>query len=322
MVIAQDEATTLEKDGINKGNTIEEKITIGKEEEGKTIKIKAIAEAGNEKEYTIEIVRPSNNVNLEYVKVDGREKQPDQEDKESYTVSIKAFATKAEIEIKTEHSYATIKIGDNPRKTGKDKQTIECNKLEETTIIPIVVTAADGKTTKTYNIMLIRTGTKLEGKVITENVNNRHKATISIYLTEDTREIGNEKNAREVKMEIETNEDGTFKMLLEEGASYDIVISKEGYLAHTITNIEVEEEPINIGEIELIAGDVAESGEIEIDDLVDLNDNYGIVITEKNRETKGRYDLNEDGKIDILDRNILKKNYGKIAETIKWVKSR
>ena len=54
--------------------------------------------------------------------------------------------------------------------------------------------------------------------------------------------------------------------------------------------------------------------------MVDLNDNYGIVITEKNRETKGRYDLNEDGKIDILDRNILKKNYGKIAEIVKWVK--
>ena len=167
--------------------------------------------------------------------------------------------------------------------------------------------------------MLIRTGTKLEGKVITENVNNRHKATISIYLTEDTREIGNEKNAREVKMEIETNEDGTFKMLLEEGASYDIVISKKGYLTYTITNIEAGKEPINIGEKELIAGDVAESGEIEIDDLVDLNDNYGTVITEENRETKGKYDLNEDGKIDILDRNILKKNYGKIAEIIKWL---
>ena len=38
----------------------------------------------------------------------------------------------------------------------------------------------------------------------------------------------------------------------------------------------------------------------------------------KNNETKGKYDLNGDGIIDILDRNILKKNYGKIAETIKW----
>ena len=30
--------------------------------------------------------------------------------------------------------------------------------------------------------------------------------------------------------------------------------------------------------------------------------------------------LNEDGTIDMLDRVILKNNYGKIAEEIKWVK--
>lgn len=65
---------------------------------------------------------------------------------------------------------------------------------------------------------------------------------------------------------------------------------------------------------------MAENGEIEIDDLVDINDNYGIVITEKNKETKGKYDLNEDGKIDLKDRDILKKNYGKEAETIRWKK--
>ena len=54
--------------------------------------------------------------------------------------------------------------------------------------------------------------------------------------------------------------------------------------------------------------------------MVDINDNYGVEVTEENKEEKSIFDLNEDGKIDLLDRVILKKNYGKIAEEIKWVK--
>ena len=45
-----------------------------------------------------------------------------------------------------------------------------------------------------------------------------------------------------------------------------------------------------------------------------MNNNYGVT-TEENKI----YDLNEDGKINSLDRNILKKNYGKKVQTIKWV---
>ena len=321
LVIAQSEFTTLEQDGTNKGNTIQEKINIGVEEEGKTIKVKAIAEAGNEKEYTIEIARASDNANLEYLKADGTARKPDATDKDTYTINIKAFQTEIEIEAKTEHSYATVKIGDNEKSTQISKVKVDCSNLyEDKIIIPIVVTASDGRTIKTYNVMLVRTGTIIEGKVKTENINDIHKALVSIYLTEDTREIGNEENPRQVMKQIETNEDGTFGIILEEGAICDLVITKKGYLTYTITNIEIEDEAIDLGEIELIAGDVAESGEIEIDDLVDINDNYGVIITEENEEEKSIYDLNEDGKVDMLDRVILKKNYGKIAEEIRWVK--
>ena len=54
--------------------------------------------------------------------------------------------------------------------------------------------------------------------------------------------------------------------------------------------------------------------------MVDLNDNIGVVITEENKATKETYDLNEDGIVDKLDRDILKKNYGKLEETVEWVK--
>ena len=46
-----------------------------------------------------------------------------------------------------------------------------------------------------------------------------------------------------------------------------------------------------------------------------MNENIGQPVTDANR----RFDLNEDGAIDRNDRNILKKNYTKTAETIQWV---
>ena len=307
-------------------------------------KIIVTAENGNEKEYNLKITRISNNANLEYLKVDGKECQSDKIESQNYTIEISKKATEVELEAKGENAKAQIRIGENKEEIQITKQIIDISDITEDEIeIQIKVTAEDGKTTKTYNVKLIRTGTIITGRVTTENIEGKHKAIIRAYKTEEKQleqienkteieqpikqKITEQTEEREIIEEVETEEDGRFEIVLEKGQSYDIAIIKGGYLIHTITNVQEENVEkgnieINIGEIELIAGDVAESGEIEIDDLVDLNDNYGIVITEKNRETKGKYDLNGDGIIDILDRNILKKNYGKIAETIKWVKSR
>lgn len=126
---------------------------------------------------------------------------------------------------------------------------------------------------------------------------------------------------REVIKTIETNDDGTFSIELEEGISYDLVITKTGYLTYTITHIELETGiAIELEEIELVAGNVIGDGEIELDDLVLMNDNYGIIITEENALRKAKYDLNEDGIVDLKDREILMKNYGKVAENVQWKK--
>ena len=101
---------------------------------------------------------------------------------------------------------------------------------------------------------------------------------------------------------------------------YDVVITKLGYLSYTITNVKLTKEgTVELGEHNIYAGDTVSDNEIEIDDLTDLNDNIGVVITDDNKSEKSIYDLNEDGTIDKLDRNILKKNYGKKAKTVKWV---
>ena len=100
---------------------------------------------------------------------------------------------------------------------------------------------------------------------------------------------------------------------------YDVVITKLGYLDYRITDVEVKQgEKTQLEPYNLIAGDVVKTGQIEIDDLVAINDNMGVVITEENRAEKAIYDLNEDGKVDRLDRDILKKNYGKKNNIEHW----
>ncbi len=180
---------------------------------------------------------------------------------------------------------------------------------------------------RTHNILFyipVKTYGKIIGSITTENHEGKHIAEVILYQTLDTNELGANalKSARKEELStIKTNEDGTYEIKVYEPGMYNVKITKTGYLNTRIIDIEVGEKDgiIEIEEQELVAGDVAESGEIEIDDLVDLNDNYGIEVTEENKEEKSKYDLNEDGKIDILDREILKKNYGKIAEEIKWV---
>jgi hypothetical protein len=133
---------------------------------------------------------------------------------------------------------------------------------------------------------------------VTENTSGRHIAKIVVY----------DKITREEITQIETNEDGTFKIELDLGI-YDIVIKKESYLKKTLTNVELTdkmEKEINIGEYIMIAGDITNDGAITIDDFVMLNNNLN---------KTGICDLNEDGVVNEIDRTIVKNNYGKKAKT-------
>ena len=119
-------------------------------------------------------------------------------------------------------------------------------------------------------------------------------------------------------IEIQINPDGTYTLDLEPG-EYDIVISKTSYLEHRVTNIVVKDgKIITIDDINIYAGDLDENGEIEIEDLTSIIENYG-TITDDNKAQKEKYDLNEDGIVNKQDRSILKANYGKTKTTEKWV---
>ncbi len=166
----------------------------------------------------------------------------------------------------------------------------------------------------------------------TVNKDTSRENTINEYsnskATNNITRVGNFQKEEIAK--VKTNKDGTFKILVympEEiegtidgaieqekqtiGEKYEIVVTKQGYLDYTVRGIKVEEEKVTTLEpYKLIAGDIIKTGEIELDDLVNLNERYG------SASAHPECDLNEDGKVDKIDREILKKNYTRRAEIL------
>lgn len=166
----------------------------------------------------------------------------------------------------------------------------------------VIKVISEDETEKQFNINIIKT-TNIDGKIITENKNGIHKASVLVYKTE---------NMIEPILQTETDELGNVELEVPDAGEYCVVVTKKGYLSHRVADVIIQNgELIILDEYELIGGDISKSGEIEISDLVKIVDYYGTIITEDNMEEKGMYDLNEDGIINVLDRDIIKKNYGK-----------
>jgi len=289
------------------------------EEEVKELTLYVTGETDLTTTYKIILAQKSTDTSLKTLKVNDVLLQLAEDQK--YHKNVDKSAEKAKIQVTTNYPYATIKVGDHEAKMGDSKEVwVDLNLEQEEITIPVLITAADGTTIETYNIILTRVESTITGKVITQNWEGKHIAKVTAYKTKDTRLENDELNPREVIAQSLTNEDGTYSISVPTVEEYDIVIQKEGYLEYKVTNISPKQgKVVKVRDVTLLAGDVASSGEIEIDDIVDLNDNFGVVITEENREEKSIYDLNEDGKVDKLDRDILKKNYGRLAQVEKWV---
>lgn len=295
------------------------------------VKFKIIAEGGLEEENTLYIYKKSKDSTLLKLWVDGNEVTS--EDGKNYEAEVTEDLSKVMVKAQTTNEFANVKIGAKPAKLNISEVEQSLNVGKQTSI-NIEVTAQNGEIS-TYTLTIsYKASSGISGKIYTENINEIHKAKVSIYksLNDGTKEVGTELVA-----ETYTNDDGTYEVPIYRALStindengnnipdeleckYDIVISKEGYLDYTILGVKlIEEQNIDLGEYNLIAGDVIKTGEIEIDDLVNLNNNVGVVINESNEQEKSIYDLNEDGVVDTKDRIILKKNYGKQAEKVEWV---
>lgn len=97
---------------------------------------------------------------------------------------------------------------------------------------------------------------------------------------------------------------GAYAIVVANG-KYNVVIGKPGYLYKTYANVEVADADKNLGEIELFAGDLDNSGLIDVSDIGKLLNDY------EKTEFAATSDLNEDGKVDISDIGVLLNKYEK-----------
>ena len=221
-------------------------------------------------------------------------------------------------EVTTETSQ--VKIKDTNGETSYDSPSNQKNISLKENITDVTVTVKNGAgKEKEYIVRIQKRQPAITGKVITQASDQANQtATIKVYKTSDTRNENDADNPRELIKKIEIKLDGSYTLDLKPD-EYDIVVTKTSYLEYRLTNVLVKDgETIAINDIYIYAGDLDENGEIEIEDLTNIIENYG-EITQDNKDEKGKYDLNEDGIVNKLDRNILKENYGKTKTTEQWV---
>ena len=104
-------------------------------------------------------------------------------------------------------------------------------------------------------------------------------------------------------------EDGSFSVSA--SGECDVVITKGGCLTYTVKGVNVSDANIDLGEIQLVAGDVNEDDKINIADMGVFRQEFG-----KTGDAIGNActDVNGDGKVNIADMGVFRQNFGKTAE--------
>ncbi|HNQ21332.1 MAG TPA: cadherin-like beta sandwich domain-containing protein, partial [Bacteroidales bacterium] len=181
-VMAEKDSSTLIYNGIEYTASMLTMVYLPAEEEGISLNLIVKSEDGTEKIYTIELVRESENTDLEYIKVQGKTVQLDEGSDYTYTVMVKSFITSVYVETKTVAAYSDIRIADNIIERGISQVNVEVES-SESEIIPIVITAPDGITVKTYNIVVYKGNNntnivlKVNNNTITPDINGIYKTT-------------------------------------------------------------------------------------------------------------------------------------------------
>ncbi len=284
-------------------------------EEVKTLTLYVTGETDLTQEYTVVLAQKSSNVELSQVKVNDVTLQ--EESGHVFAKNIDLGAKKVKIEVTAEYPYATIKVGDTEVKTGATGTVwLDIEVTQDEITIPVVVTAADGITLRTYNIILTRKASYIKGNVITDNWEDIHITDIYVYRTADKRAIDDPESPRELVYYTKSKEDGSYVLELPNADNYDVIFKKLGYLDAELQSVTAQAyTSVNAQTIKLKAGDIDGNGEIELDDLVEFNEHNGENVISSNK----LYDLNEDGVIDIKDRTLIKENYHSKKQIVKWL---
>src|SRR5574344_1367657 len=156
----------------------------------------------------------------------------------------------------------------------------------------VKITGSEIKTTNAKSEQVIQ-HTSISGKIL---LGENKQAIVKLYDENDN--LINSKT---------TDLNGKFEFVLETEGSYYLIIIQDGYLNYRTNTIEIlYGYNIIFKDIKMIVGDFKKDDNIEIMDLVMLNDNYKILENLEN----SMFDDNNDKKINELDREVLKQNYG------------
>jgi hypothetical protein len=111
----------------------------------------------------------------------------------------------------------------------------------------------------------------------------------------------------------QTGPRGEFLLEDIQAGSYTLIASSPGFLSATCTSVTYTDSNIRLNEVILLAGDLDNSGEIDMVDVVQLGAAFGQ--TAPTEEA----DLNADGRVDILDLILLAANHGQTAIANPWL---
>src|SRR5262245_23703132 len=111
----------------------------------------------------------------------------------------------------------------------------------------------------------------------------------------------------------QTDPRGEFLLEDIQAGSYTLIASSPGFLSATCTSVTYTDSNIRLNEVILLAGDLDNSGEIDMVDVVKLGAAFG-----QTGPAEGT-DLNADGRVDILDLILLAANHGQTAIANPWL---
>jgi|SRR5688572_19993015 len=129
-------------------------------------------------------------------------------------------------------------------------------------------------------------------------------------------QAGHQVMALDFSGRVFTGQTGSRGEFLLEGipaGSYTLIASSPGFLSATCTPVTHTGGNIRLNEVILLAGDLDNSGEIDMVDVVQLGAAFG-----QAGPAEGA-DLNVDGRVDILDLILLAANHGQTAIANPWL---
>ena len=226
-----------------------------------------------------------------------------------YEIALEPEQNSVDISIIARDMLSTVEV-----ESDKAKQMLEITKdvksMNDDIVLDIIVKAESGN--KSVYKLKIKKNTIITGKIITENYNKDYSG-IEVNIADSTA-------PDTVIATAITETDGTYKVEVSAGTSYNMTINKSGYLPYTMINIpSTYGVRTYTGHTYLIAGEVSGNDNyIDLKDLVKVNRKARVstIVDSTNSEC----DFNEDGIIDNLDLNILIKNYDKSATDIAYVR--